>query len=74
MTEASADFPNRPREARGGTIEEAQLSVESLGGIPVGRPAEPHEVADLIAYLASERAAAIHGAQFVIDGGTVQTV
>lgn len=29
---------------------------------------------DLIAYLASDRAAAIHGAEFVIDGGTVSTV
>ena len=36
--------------------------------------AEPEEVADLIAYLASDRAAAIHGAEFVIDGGTIRTV
>ncbi|MEW6254666.1 MAG: hypothetical protein AB1592_01825 [Pseudomonadota bacterium] len=34
----------------------------------------PHEVADLIADLASARAAAIHGAEFVIDGGTVPAV
>jgi NAD(P)-dependent dehydrogenase (short-subunit alcohol dehydrogenase family) len=45
-----------------------------LGGIPIGRAAEPAEVADLIAYLASDRAAAIHGAEFIIDGGTVRTV
>jgi NAD(P)-dependent dehydrogenase (short-subunit alcohol dehydrogenase family) len=41
---------------------------------PIGRGAEPHEVADLIAYLASDGAAAIHGAEFVIDGGTARTV
>lgn len=75
MTDASVDFLQRLREANGGTIEEARQSVlDSLGGIPIGRGAEPSEVADLIAYLASDRAAAIHGAEFVIDGGTVPTV
>ena len=75
MTEASAEFLERIQAAKGGTIEEARQSVlDSLGGIPIGRPADPHEVADLIAYLASDRAAAIHGAEFVIDGGTRPTV
>lgn len=75
MTEAVAEFLERLRAANGGTIEEArQLVLDGLGGIPIGRAAEPHEVADLIAYLASDRAAAIHGAEFIIDGGTVRTV
>ncbi|MCR5879163.1 SDR family oxidoreductase [Phenylobacterium sp. J367] len=75
MTEASVDFLKRLQSANGGTVEEAQQAVlESLGGIPIGRAAEPREVADVIAYLASDRAAAIHGAEFVIDGGTVPTV
>src|SRR4029453_13968160 len=54
--------------------EARRVVLDGLGGIPIGRAAEPYEVADLIAYLASDRAAAIHGAQFVIDGGTVRTV
>lgn len=75
MTESSVDFLNRLQAANGGTIEDARkLVLDSLGGIPIGRPAEPSEVADLIAYVASERAAAIHGAELVIDGGTVRTV
>ena len=75
MTESSVDFLERLQAANGGTIEDArQIVLDSLGGIPIGRPAEPHEVADLIAYLASDRAAAIHGAEFVIDGGSVPTV
>lgn len=75
MTESAADFLERLQAAHGGTIEEARQRVlDGLGGIPIGRGAEPYEVADLIAYLASDRAAAIHGAEFIIDGGTVRTV
>jgi NAD(P)-dependent dehydrogenase (short-subunit alcohol dehydrogenase family) len=36
---------------------------------PLGRPGKPEEVADLVAFLASERAAFIHGANITIDGG-----
>jgi len=47
--------------------------MRALGGIPIGRPNSPQEVADLIAFLASDRAATLHGAEYVIDGGTVPT-
>jgi NAD(P)-dependent dehydrogenase (short-subunit alcohol dehydrogenase family) len=47
--------------------------MASLGGIPIGRPAKPGEVADLIAFLVSERAASITGTEYVIDGGTIPT-
>jgi NAD(P)-dependent dehydrogenase (short-subunit alcohol dehydrogenase family) len=75
MTESSVDLLKRLQAVNGGTVEEArQVVLDALGGIPIGRAAEPAEVADLIAYLASDRAAAIHGAEFIIDGGTVRTV
>lgn len=75
MTEATGDFLGMLQAANGGTVEDARQSVlDALGGIPIGRGAEPEEVADLIAYLSADRAAAIHGAEFVIDGGTIRTV
>jgi NAD(P)-dependent dehydrogenase (short-subunit alcohol dehydrogenase family) len=51
-----------------------QKLMQTLGGIPIGRPGKPEEVAELVAFLASERAASIHGAEYVIDGGTIPTV
>src|SRR4026209_2997047 len=42
--------------------------MDALGGIPIGRPAEPPEVAELIAFLLSDKAASINGAEYIIDG------
>ena len=50
-----------------------KIIMKALGGIPLGRPAKPAEVADLITFLASPRAAAITGTEYVIDGGTIPT-
>ena len=48
--------------------------MDSLGGIPIGRPNRPEEVAELVAFLASDRGAFVSGANYVLDGGTIPTV
>ena len=73
-TEAAVRLAQR-LAAKAGTDYEGgkQIIMKSLGGIPLGRPAKPKEVADLIVFLASPRAGAITGTEYVIDGGTVPT-
>jgi NAD(P)-dependent dehydrogenase (short-subunit alcohol dehydrogenase family) len=75
MTTAADHMVKRLAES-GGTDEETarQGIMDALGGIPIGRPAWPDEIAELVAFLASDRAAAIHGAEYVIDGGTIPTI
>jgi len=75
MTEGTDVFLKRIQDANGGTLEDArQLVLNGLGGISIGRGAEPFEVAEAIAFLASDRASSIHGSELVVDGGTVPTV
>ena len=60
---------------RGGMNEENyQAFLErSATTHPLGRPGKPEEIADLILFLASDKAGWITGATYSIDGGRAQT-
>ena len=74
-TEAAVRLTERVAKEAGVDVEGAkEIIARSLGGIPIGRPSTPQEVANLVAFLASDRAASITGTEYVIDGGTIPTV
>jgi len=60
----------------GGTDRETALKtlMESLGGIPMNRPASPEELAEVVAFVVSDRASYLTGTEITVDGGTVPTI
>lgn len=50
-------------------VSEAEAFARFGAAHPIGRIGEPEEVAELVAYLASDRAAFVTGSDFRIDGG-----
>jgi 3-oxoacyl-[acyl-carrier protein] reductase len=51
-----------------------QVAAESQGTIPLGRYGKPQEYADVVAFLASERAAYITGSVVRVDGGMITSI
>ncbi|KIF07238.1 3-oxoacyl-ACP reductase [Streptomyces sp. RSD-27] len=66
-------FGGKVADALGVSHGDLLENIPQQAGIASGRVTQPEEVADLVAFLLSERAANIHGADHVIDGGTLKT-
>ena len=74
-TGAAVGMVNEIAERTGISQDAARKRImDSLGGIPLGRPNRPHEVVELVAFLASDRSSSITGSEYVIDGGNIPTI
>jgi 3-oxoacyl-[acyl-carrier protein] reductase len=71
LWEADGGLADQAAQAKGITREEALAAQAEK--IPLGRLAEPGEIADVIAFLCSERASVVTGAAWSVDGGSVPT-
>jgi NAD(P)-dependent dehydrogenase (short-subunit alcohol dehydrogenase family) len=74
-TEAAYRMAEQIGQINNVSIDDARAQImDSIGGIPLGAPGRPADVGELVAFLVSDRAAYITGAEYVIDGGSVRDV
>ena len=73
MWESPEGLGGQVAAALGVPIEAIVAGALEPVGMLTGRLSEPHEVADLITFLLSDRAGNITGADYLIDGGALRT-
>jgi NAD(P)-dependent dehydrogenase (short-subunit alcohol dehydrogenase family) len=62
-------------EMTGMAMEEAKREIlKMLGGLPLGRQGRVEEIAEIMCFLASDRAGFISGLDCIVDAGTIPTV
>lgn len=66
-------FLDEQKAMREGRTVEA-VSEESTSSIPLGRYGRPEEYADVVAFLASDRASYITGSTIRVDGGLINSI
>lgn len=74
VTEGAAEHLQQMADSQGVGIDDVRRQILDHLKVPMGRPGEPADVAEMIAFLASGRAKWLTGAQFRVDGGIIPVV
>ncbi|WP_229399293.1 oxidoreductase [Micromonospora okii] len=74
LTEGATEHLTRMAEAQGTGLDDIKQQIVDHLNLPMGRPGDPEDVAEMIAFLASRRAKWLTGAQFRVDGGIIPAV
>ncbi|HEU0258401.1 MAG TPA: SDR family oxidoreductase [Burkholderiales bacterium] len=61
-------------EAKRANVSEEQAYKQMIARLPMGRPAEPEEIADIVVFAASERGRYLTGANITTDGAASHVV
>ncbi|MCQ8188266.1 oxidoreductase [Streptomyces rugosispiralis] len=73
-TEGAVGHLQRMADRQGVTFDEVKQQIVDHLKVPMGRPGEPEDVAEMIAFLASHRGKWLTGAEFRVDGGIIPVV
>ena len=74
-TEPMIRFMEQFAGSSGATANEVYKTLsDKLGGLPMGRMAEPEEVASLVGFLVSPAASYLTSANYMIDGGAISVI
>lgn len=73
-TQLMMDFIENLAAASNDTVENVFQSIMDKVGVPLGRMAEPEEIAGIVAFLVSPEARYITGTNCSVDGGALPTI
>jgi NAD(P)-dependent dehydrogenase (short-subunit alcohol dehydrogenase family) len=74
VTEGATEHLTRMAESQGIGVDDVKDQLLQQLNVPMGRPGDPEDVAEMIVFLASRRAKWLTGAQFRVAGGIIPAV